>query len=96
MDEEKKDICHDESFDCPQGIDGDDRKEMLQRIVDGQASEDEEKFFYTSMVNCERCQCKNLCEQHLEIKSILKEKLVPIPLPKGLIETIKGKISGSQ
>ena len=95
MSEEKDKMCTDDSFDCPQGIDNEERIELLQRIVDGQATNEEKGIFYNSMEDCEKCHCKNLCEQHLEIKSILKEKLVPIPMPNGLIEEIKGKISGS-
>jgi len=87
--------CNEDSYECPQGINLDDRKELLQKIVDGQATKDEEKHFYQSMESCDRCQCRNLCEQHLEIKSMLKEKLNPKPVPKGLIEEIKSKISGT-
>ncbi len=96
MDEENNKDCTDDSFDCPQGIDNDERKQLLQRIVDGQADSEEKKYFYSTMEDCDRCRCKNLCEQHLEIKSILKEKLIPVPIPTGLLEEIKGKISGSR
>ena len=96
MDEDLENICNNDSFDCPQGIDNDERIELLQKIVDGQANVEEKKFFYNSMDDCEKCKCKNLCEQHLEIKTILKERMVPVPMPTGLIEEIKGKISGSR
>ena len=95
MDEGLEKNCNDESFDCPQGIDNEERVQLLQRIVDGQATTEEEKVFYSSMEDCDKCRCKNLCDQHLEIKSILKEKLIPVPMPNGLIDQIKGKISGS-
>jgi hypothetical protein len=95
MDEELDELYNDDSFECPQGIDNEERKLLLQKIVDGQANSKEAIYFYSTMDDCEHCQCKNLCEQHLEIKTILKEKLIPMPMPSGLLERIKGKISGS-
>ena len=94
MDQDKLQ-CNDDSYDCPQGINLEERKEILQKIVDGQATKDEERLFYQSMENCDKCQCRNLCEQHLEIKSLLKEQLNPKPIPQGLIDEIKSKITGS-
>ncbi|GEM_PF-2527838 len=94
----KQDIpghCKDKFFECPSGFDKTERKELLQKIVDGQASNSEETYFYETLDNCSLCVCKDLCSQHLEIKSILKAKLFYKPIPNGLIEEIKERISGS-
>lgn len=84
--------CDDVPFECPQGVDPEERKVLLQRIIDGQATESEAKYFYKTLENCENCQCRHQCDQHLEIKNLLKEKIINKPLPEGLIEDIKNRI----
>lgn len=79
----------DEAFDCPQGVDPEERKLLLQKIIDGLASEDEQHQFYKTLENCDRCHCREQCNQHIEIKNILKENIINKPLPVGLLEEIK-------
>lgn len=87
---DQKDI----SVDCPQGVDSLERRELLQKIIDGQATVREERYFYDTIENCQKCRCRDWCEEHLEIKSILKEKFVNKPTPNGLLNEIKAKIKG--
>lgn len=81
-----------EAFDCPQGVDPAERRLLLQKIIDNQASIDEERRFFKTLENCERCICREQCDQHIEIRRILKESIVNKPLPEGLVDQIKTKV----
>ena len=83
-------------YDCPQGIDPQDRLKLLHRIVDGQASDNEETFFFDSIKNCNVCVCKDICNEHIKIKSVLKQKFQDRPLPEDLIDQIKDKIQEAE
>ena len=80
--------------DCPQGLNLSDRKNLLQKIIDGQASVQEEQYFYQSIANCQKCHCRDWCNSHIEIKALLKNKLSARPAPNGLLDEIKEKMKG--
>lgn len=80
------------SLDCPQGVDPAERKLLLQKIIDGQANLEEERQFFKTLENCEKCICREQCDQHIEIRQILKESIVNKPLPAGLVDQIKTKV----
>ena len=84
-----------DDFNCPQGIDPRDRLELLQKIIDNEASLVEKNEFYESVENCEQCQCSDLCSQHAEIKDLLKQNVVLKPMPVGLVDVIKERIQKS-
>lgn len=86
---------YEDNFECPHGFNKEKRILLLQRIVDGQASKEEQKYFYRSIERCEKCECKNICETHIEIKNLLKAKLKEKNLPFGLIDEIKERIKAT-
>ena len=71
------------------------RRELLQKIIDGQANADEEKEYNNIIDQCANCKCKQYCEQELAIKNLLKTKLDRKRVPIDLVELIKLKIKQS-
>ena len=51
------------------------RRDLIQKVIDGQAS-DEEKMLYDDVISkCNDCKCKQFCEQEMAIKNLLQTKL---------------------
>ncbi len=64
--------------------------EMLQIILDGEASEEEQQYFLNHVEECAPCyQYYNL---EKTIRLVLKQKIEKKPIPEDLIESIKAKI----
>jgi len=82
-------------FNCPQGIDPIERLELLQRIIDGHATGSEKDAFYQTVENCDQCECNNICQQHKDLKGLLKENVNKRPVPSGLIDVIRNQIQNS-
>jgi len=91
---------HDKDYECPFlsqfGMSGCDnysnRRDLLQKVIDGQANSDEQAL-YQSMINeCTNCQCRKFCEQEIAIKNLLITKLDRKRVPLDLVEMIKMKI----
>jgi hypothetical protein len=89
-----------EDYECPFlnqfGAPGCDnysgRIDLLQKVIDGQATP-EEKALYESMINeCTNCMCRKFCEQEIAIKNLLITKLDRKRVPLDLVEMIKMKI----
>jgi len=64
--------------------------EMLNLIIDGQATDSQLEKFRQHMVECPPCYQTH--ELELAIKQTLQSKLDKKPVPPGLIELIKSKI----
>jgi hypothetical protein len=69
--------------------------EVLQKIIDGQATPQEEKFYQEIVKECMDCFCRQYCEQELAIKNLLKTKLDKKRVPLDLIDAIKSKFNES-
>ena len=68
------------------------RIELLQKVVDSQATV-EERMAFTKMVSeCENCLCKIYCQQQLEIKQLLRSHLDRKRVPIDMIEAIKKRV----
>lgn len=63
----------------------------LQMIIDGEATEEEERFFKEHIDECEPC----FKSYHLDksVKLLLRSKISHRPIPADLIEKIKTKLS---
>ncbi len=92
-----------EDYECPflnqLGASGCDnyssRIDLLQKVIDGQATPLEQAR-YESMINeCTNCMCRKFCEQEIAIKNLLITKLDRKRVPLDLVEMIKIKINKS-
>ena len=82
-----------------QGLSGCDdyekKREMLQRIIDGQASPEDQAAYKSIVEKCMDCFCRQYCEQELAIKGLLQTKLDKKRVPLDLIDKIKSGIKKS-
>ncbi len=93
MSKSKEAICSSEKCHCPAGVDRERlRNEIMPKIVDGQASADEEKYFHEVVETCMNCACHDQCSEQLAIKFLLKnlkKKNTPLDLAQSIIEAAK-------
>lgn len=68
------------------------RKDLIQKIIDGQANEEEQKLYEGIISKCQNCQCRQYCEQELAIKNLLQTKLDRKRVPLDILEKIKTNI----
>jgi len=68
------------------------RKDLIQKVIDGQATEKEQELYDQIISKCNNCKCKKYCEQQLAIKNILQTKLDRKRVPLDIVEKIKIKI----
>jgi hypothetical protein len=71
------------------------KRDMLQRIIDGQATLREQEIYNTIVNECMDCACRLYCEQELAIKNLLRTKLDKKRVPLDLIDKIKSRIKKS-
>ena len=71
------------------------RKDLIQKIIDGQASEDELSLYNAISSKCSDCSCRKYCEQELAIKNLLQTKLDRKSVPLDIVEKIKTRIHKS-
>ncbi|MCK5101953.1 MAG: hypothetical protein KAR17_04030 [Cyclobacteriaceae bacterium] len=69
------------------------RKDLIQKIIDGQANEDELSLYNAISSKCSDCKCRQYCEQELAIKNLLQTKLDRKRVPLDIIEKIKTRIN---
>lgn len=68
------------------------RRDLIQKIIDGQADEHEQLLYEEVISKCKNCQCKQYCEQELAIKSLIQNKLDRKRVPLDILEKIRTKI----
>jgi len=71
------------------------RRDLIQKIIDGQANEEEQKMYSQVIDQCLNCKCRQYCEQELAIKNLLQTKLDRKRVPLDIVEKIKTEISKS-
>ena len=69
------------------------RRDLIQKIIDGQASEDELSLYNSVISKCNNCKCRKYCEQELAIKNLLQTKLDRKRVPLDIVEKIKTSIN---
>ena len=69
------------------------RRDLIQKIIDGQATDDEQKLYDSVISKCNNCECRKFCEQELAIKNLLQTKLDRKRVPLDIVEKIKTKIN---
>lgn len=85
--------CIDSNYGNPGCDKYDDRKDLLQKIVDGQANKDEQ-FMYDSIISqCDGCKCRQYCEQELAIKNLIQTKLNRKRVPLDIYDKINERIN---
>ncbi|MCC5928414.1 MAG: hypothetical protein JJU28_04120 [Cyclobacteriaceae bacterium] len=86
--------CTDKDCHCPAGVDRSRlRDEIMPRIIDGQASNDEEKYFFEVVEKCVHCECKEKCTEQLAIKFLLKNNLKRLKVPDDLRQSIRAAMN---
>ena len=65
------------------------RRDLIQRIIDGQANEEELSLYNDIISKCNDCKCKQYCEQELAIKNLLQTKLDRKRVPLDVLAKIK-------
>lgn len=68
------------------------RIDLLQKVVDGQASAEEQEEFDKIVQECENCQCRLYCQQQLVIRELLRTRLDRKRVPIDMIEQIRERI----
>lgn len=79
-------------FDPANELGDKSRRELIQRIIDGQASDEEQKWFDDSVTDCANCECKSYCIQVSALKDIIRENVEKKKAPADLLDAIKKKI----
>lgn len=69
-----------------------ERRDIIQKIVDGQATDEEQKKYQQIIAQCENCTCRQYCEQELAIKNLIQTKLGRKRVPLDIVEKIKTNI----
>lgn len=69
------------------------RRDLIQKVIDGQASEEEKNLYDDVISKCSNCKCKQYCDQELAIKNLLQTKLDRKRVPLDIVEKIKIKIN---
>ncbi|NJN27675.1 MAG: hypothetical protein HC819_17755 [Cyclobacteriaceae bacterium] len=69
------------------------RRDLIQKIIDGQANPEEQKMYSEVIEHCLNCKCREYCEQELAIKNLLQTKLDRKRVPLDILEKIKSEIS---
>jgi len=69
------------------------RRDLIQKIIDGQANEEELAMYNNIIDSCVNCTCRQYCEQELAIKNLLQTKLDRKRVPLDVVEKIKTKIN---
>jgi hypothetical protein len=69
------------------------RRDLIQKIIDGQANDSEQALYDEVITKCNNCQCKQYCEQELAIKSLIQSKLDRKRVPLDVLEKIKTAIT---
>lgn len=73
----------------------DARKDLIQKIVDGQADDIEIEQYQEIIAKCQDCTCRQYCDQELAIKNLIQTKLDRKRVPLDILEKIKTNISKS-
>ena len=69
------------------------RRDLIQKIIDGQANDEELTLYNGVITKCNNCKCKKYCEQELAIKNLLITKLDRKRVPLDIVEKIKTNIN---
>ena len=69
--------------------------DLMQKIIDGQANDEEIKMYNEVIEQCLNCKCREYCEQELAIKNLLLTKLDRKRVPLDIVELIKTNINKS-
>jgi hypothetical protein len=68
------------------------KRDLIQKIIDGQASKEEQALYDNVIYKCNNCECRKYCDQELAIKNLLQTKLDRKRVPLDIVEKIKTKI----
>ena len=69
------------------------KRDLILKIIDGQASEEELRSYNEVISKCNNCKCREYCEQELAIKNLIQTKLDRKRVPLDIVDKIRAKIS---
>lgn len=69
------------------------KRDLMQKIIDGQATPEEQIYYDEIIAKCNECRCKEYCDQELAIKNLIRTKLDKKRVPLDVLEKIKTGIS---
>jgi len=69
------------------------KRDLILKIIDGQASEEELRLYNEVISKCNDCKCREYCEQELAIKCIIQTKLDRKRIPMEIVDKIRANIS---
>lgn len=70
----------------------DPARDLLHKVVDGQASESELLFFEEAVTRCHDCKCRIWKEEQVAVKEKVKDTLGTKDLPVELLSKIRKKL----
>ena len=70
----------------------DARKDLLQKVIDGQATAEEQALYESIVAKCTDCKCKQYCDQEVAIKNLVQTKLDRKRVPLDFFEKIRTSI----
>ncbi len=85
--------CIDSNYGNPGCDNYNVRKDLIQKIIDGQASKDEQVMYDNIISRCNDCRCHKYCEQELAIKNLIQTKLNRKRVPLDIYEKIRNRIN---
>ena len=68
------------------------KRDIIQKIIDGQATEEEQELYNEIIAKCNDCQCKEYCDQEMAIKNLIQTKIDRKKVPLDILENIKTNI----
>lgn len=68
------------------------KRDIIEKVIDGQATEEEKSLYETFIAQCVDCQCRQFCEQEIAIKNLLQTKLDRKRVPLDFVEQIRTRI----
>lgn len=69
------------------------KRDLILKIIDGQASEEELRMYNEVISKCNDCKCREYCEQELAIKNLIQTKLDRKSVPLDIVDRIRKNIS---
>jgi len=68
------------------------KRDIIEKVIDGQATEEEMLIYESLIAQCADCQCRQFCEQEIAIKNLLQTKLDRKSVPLDFVEKIRSRI----
>ncbi len=68
------------------------KRDIIEKVIDGQATEEEKLLYESFITQCVDCQCRQFCEQEIAIRNLLQTKLDRKRVPLDFLEQLRTRI----